>query len=37
MLGVFPEATMNRLRALKAKHDPDNLFKTGAWHYEANL
>jgi FAD/FMN-containing dehydrogenase len=37
MLGVFPEATMNRLRALKAKHDPDNVFKTGAWHYEANL
>jgi len=37
MLGVFPEATMNRLRALKAKHDPDNLFKTGAWHYDANI
>ncbi|MFT5114964.1 MAG: FAD/FMN-containing dehydrogenase [Parasphingorhabdus sp.] len=37
MLGVFPEATMNRLRALKAKHDPDNVFKTGAWQYEANL
>ena len=37
MLGVFPEATMKRLRALKAMHDPDNVFKTGAWHYEANL
>ncbi|MDA9981649.1 FAD-binding oxidoreductase [Gammaproteobacteria bacterium] len=36
MLCVFPEATMNRLRALKAKHDPDNVFKTGAWQYEAN-
>jgi hypothetical protein len=36
MLGVFPEATMNRLRALKAKHDPDNLFKPGAWQYEAH-
>jgi hypothetical protein len=37
MLGVFPESTMNRLRALKAKHDPDNVFKTGAWQYEANM
>jgi hypothetical protein len=37
MLGVFPETTMNRLRALKAKHDPDNVFKTGAWQYEANM
>lgn len=37
MLSVFPETTMNRLRALKAKHDPDNVFKTGAWHYEANV
>jgi hypothetical protein len=36
MLGVFPEDTMKRLRALKAKHDPNNVFKTGAWHYEAN-
>jgi FAD/FMN-containing dehydrogenase len=37
MLGVFPEDTMKRLRALKAKHDPDNVFKTGAWHYEAHV
>ena len=37
MLGVFPETTMNRLGALKAKHDPDNVFKTGAWQYEANM
>ena len=37
MLGVFPEATMKRLRALKAKHDPDNVFKMGAWQYEANM
>ena len=37
MLGVFPEATMNRLRALKAKHDPDNIFKTGTWHYETHV
>jgi hypothetical protein len=36
MLGVFPEDTMKRLRALKAKHDPNNVFKTGAWQYEAN-
>lgn len=37
MLGVFPEDTMNRLQALKAKHDPNNVFKSGAWHYEANV
>jgi FAD/FMN-containing dehydrogenase len=36
MLGVFPQDTMQRLRALKAEHDPDNLFKIGAWQYEAN-
>jgi hypothetical protein len=36
MLGVFPEATMDRLRAIKAKHDPENMFKTGAWHYETH-
>ena len=36
MLGVFPQGTMKRLRALKAEHDPDNLFKMGAWQYEAN-
>jgi FAD binding domain len=36
MLGVFPEDTMKRLRALKEKHDPDNLLKMGAWQYEAN-
>jgi FAD binding domain len=37
MLGVFPEETMKRLDALKKKHDPDNVFKTGAWQYAANL
>ena len=36
MLGVFPPETMKRLRALKEKHDPGNLLKTGAWQYEAN-
>jgi FAD/FMN-containing dehydrogenase len=36
MLGVFPHETLKRLRALKAKHDPHNVFKTGAWQYEAN-
>jgi hypothetical protein len=36
MLGVFPQDTMKRLRALKAEHDPNNLFKIGAWQYEAN-
>jgi len=37
MLAVFPETTMKRLNALKKKHDPENLFKMGAWQYEANL
>ncbi len=37
MLSVFPRDTMKRLRALKEKHDPNNLFKMGAWQYEANL
>jgi FAD/FMN-containing dehydrogenase len=36
MLGVFPQGTLKRLRALKQQHDPDNLFKMGAWQYEAN-
>ncbi len=36
MLGVFPQDTMKRLRALKQKHDPNNVFKMGAWQYEAN-
>ena len=36
MLGVFPQDTMKRLRALKEKIDPDNVFKMGAWQYEAN-
>jgi FAD/FMN-containing dehydrogenase len=36
MLAVFPQDTIRRLRALKEKYDPNNLFKTGAWQYEAN-
>jgi len=36
MLGVFSQDTMKRLRALKQKHDPNNLFKMGAWQYDAN-
>lgn len=36
MLGVFPQDTMNRLRAVKKKVDPYNLFRTGAWEFEAN-
>jgi FAD/FMN-containing dehydrogenase len=36
MLDVFPQDIMKRLRALKEKHDPNNLFKMGAWQYEAN-
>jgi hypothetical protein len=37
MLGVFPKETMTRLQALKKKHDPDSMFKMGAWQYEANF
>lgn len=36
MRGVFPEETLQRLLALKKKHDPDGMFKLGAWQYEAN-
>jgi FAD/FMN-containing dehydrogenase len=36
MLGVFPANAMKRLRALKSEYDPNNLFKMGAWQYEAN-
>ena len=36
MRRVFPEETLIRLQALKKKHDPDNMFKMGAWQYEAN-
>jgi hypothetical protein len=36
MRRVFPEETMKRLQALKKKHDPEGMFKTGAWQYEAN-
>jgi hypothetical protein len=36
MRRVFREETMERLRALKKKHDPEGMFKTGAWQYEAN-
>jgi hypothetical protein len=36
MLSVFPADTMKRLRVLKSEHDPNNLFKVGAWQYEAN-
>jgi len=37
MLGVFPQDTMKRLRVLKEKHDSGNLFKMGAWQYQANM
>jgi hypothetical protein len=37
MRGVFPEATLERLQTLKKKHDPDGMFKAGAWNYQANV
>ena len=36
MLGVFPRDTMKRLRALKEKIDPNNVFRMGVWQYESN-
>ncbi len=36
MRRVFTEETMKRLWALKKKHDPEGMFRTGAWQYEAN-
>jgi FAD/FMN-containing dehydrogenase len=37
MRGVFPEKTITRLNNLKKKHDPDGMFKAGAWDYRANV
>jgi len=37
MRGVFPKETIKRLETLKAKHDPDGMFKAGAWNFEANI
>ena len=37
MRGVFPEETFKRLQNLKTKHDPDGMFKAGAWDYQANV
>jgi len=37
MLGVFPEETITRLQSLKAKRDPNGMFKAGAWDYLANV
>ncbi len=37
MRGVFPEETIKRLQNLKTKHDPDGMFKAGAWDYQANV
>jgi len=36
MRAVFPDETFKRLAALKQKHDPNNMFKMGAWQYAAN-
>jgi FAD/FMN-containing dehydrogenase len=37
MREIFPEETIRRLRNLKEKHDPDGMFRAGAWDYQANL
>jgi len=37
MRGVFPDATIQRLRELKRRHDPDGMFKAGVWDYQANV
>jgi FAD/FMN-containing dehydrogenase len=37
MRGVFPEETFKRLQNLKTKHDPNGVFKAGAWDYQANV
>ena len=37
MRGIFPEETIKRLQALKKKHDPDGMFREGAWDYQANV
>ncbi|TPE48191.1 FAD-binding oxidoreductase [Amaricoccus solimangrovi] len=37
MRAVFPDATIARLRRLKEKHDPEGLFRSGAWDYAANV
>jgi len=37
MRSVFPEETIGRLRKLKEKHDPDGMFRAGAWDYQANV
>jgi len=37
MRGIFPEKTIKRLQNLKKKHDPDGMFRAGAWDYRANL
>lgn len=36
MLEVFPQHTMKRLHALEERMDPSNVFKVGAWQYDAN-
>jgi hypothetical protein len=37
MRGVFPDATIQRLRELKRRHDPNGMFKAGVWDYQANV
>lgn len=37
MRRVFPKETIKRLQNLKMKHDPDGMFKAGAWDYQANV
>jgi hypothetical protein len=37
MRRVFSQETIRRLQYLKKKHDPDGMFKAGAWDYQANM
>jgi hypothetical protein len=36
MLGIYTLDAMMRLKALKGKHDPNNMFKMSAWNYKVN-
>jgi hypothetical protein len=33
---VYPAETMQRLKAMKEKHDPNHMFKTSPWDYKSH-